>query len=598
MTEVEKQRFYEEAQANVTATVSRLAKAQQERQEKVQELRQKIRAGHSPDRLVELKLLALYEGQTEDLAHLRSAPFVSVCKVMNEQGESEVLRFAKAAFPEERIYSWVAPAAQLRFSTCGRTSYRRPDGTDARVRLTEKDQYLIHEGKILFLATEAIDQARELVYQAYFSQHKSQFALADIVAQMEAAQDRVIRAPVEGSMLITGPAGSGKTTLALHRVAYLAQAPETAERFPGKRISVFVQDRSSQEYFSHLLPELGIHDVAITTFEAWARALLGCESVEYVDRFGETDEEADRYEWQKAQSLHQESSIPAMIDPWDQLERWYWEVASQEVQLRFREQRKAAVLDRIDLTVLLQLRVAREGALLQDVTYYEERSNGKLKKVQTREPLRYALLILDEVQNYLPAQIRLLRSCVDPATRALLYVGDLAQQTRLATLRDWNAVGEVELAAQTVRLEKTYRSTREILEFLAQEGYTVQIRDDLRHGPEVVVRTLESVELADWVQEICAQHPSVSIGCLAHSSRVLQESGLCTLATERLRVLTIREAQGVEFDVVFFVDLPEPTVRTEEDPGFQEERQRVWRDLRYVGLTRAMNALYVAKIAS
>lgn len=595
MNEGEKQVFYEATQAAVSELVEKLTAVQEDRRQKVSELTQKIRVGHSPDRLVELKLLALYRAQVEELKHLRSAPYVSRCAILDEGGEAHELRFAKSAFPEEQIYSWIAPAAQLRFAACGDASYPRPDGTTAKVRLEQKDQLLIHDGKILFLATESTQAARELVYQAYFSQHKSQFALADIVAQMEAAQDQVIRAPVEGSMLITGPAGSGKTTLALHRVAYLAQAPETAERFPGKRIIVFVQDASSQQYFSHLLPELGIHDVAITTFDIWARTELGCTEIPFVDRFGESEHERDGYEWAKARALTETLTLKASQDPWELLHQWYEQTLEPTMFSVFVRQREERCLDRFDLTLLLQLRVAREGALLHDVTYYEERANGKLKKVQTREPLSYALLILDEVQNYLPAQIRLLRSCVDLRTRATLYVGDLAQQTRLATVRDWGAVGEHDLAAHTVRLEKVYRHTKEITSYLKDQGYKVTVRDDLRSGTAVEEKTISVIQGGAWLKEIQQKHPDVSIGCICSSNDLLDRAEVRSLASERVRILTIREAQGVEFDVVLFLDPAEPDFMG-SDPAFIEEQRRVWRDLRYVGLTRAMNTLYVAKI--
>lgn len=66
---------------------------------------------------------------------------------------------------------------------------------------------------------------------------------------MEKAQDQVIRASHKGSLVIGGPAGSGKTTLALHRVAYLTQAPETSEFYPTKSIIVFVQDTGTKITF-------------------------------------------------------------------------------------------------------------------------------------------------------------------------------------------------------------------------------------------------------------------------------------------------------------------------------------------------------------
>jgi DNA helicase-2/ATP-dependent DNA helicase PcrA len=110
--------------------------------------------------------------------------------------------------------------------------------------LISKEQYMITDGKIVFMAFESLEQARELIYQEYFSQRKSSFLLPEIVEQMEQAQDKVIRAHHQGSFLISGAAGSGKTTLALHRVAYLLQSPDTAERFKTENTIVFVQDNS------------------------------------------------------------------------------------------------------------------------------------------------------------------------------------------------------------------------------------------------------------------------------------------------------------------------------------------------------------------
>ncbi|HNW09616.1 MAG TPA: hypothetical protein PKM52_03475, partial [bacterium] len=112
-----------------------------------------------------------------------------------------------------------------------------------------------------------------MIYQEYFSTRKTSFILPEIVAQMEKAQDQVVRAEYGGKLAITGPAGSGKTTLALHRAAYLLQSPETVDKLDANQIIVFVQDDSTRDYFSHLLPELGINDVEITTMASWARKI-------------------------------------------------------------------------------------------------------------------------------------------------------------------------------------------------------------------------------------------------------------------------------------------------------------------------------------
>ena len=65
------------------------------------------------------------------------------------------------------------------------------DGTKRVGELLNKDQYMIVDGKIIFLSTESIQSARELIYQEHFSSLKTEFALPEIVAQMEKAQTNI-----------------------------------------------------------------------------------------------------------------------------------------------------------------------------------------------------------------------------------------------------------------------------------------------------------------------------------------------------------------------------------------------------------------------
>jgi len=101
----------------------------------------------------------------------------------------------------------------------------------------------------MFFSKEVEGRARELIYQEHFTNRKTGFMLPEIVAEMEKSQDQVIRAHHEGPLVISGPAGSGKTTLAFHRVAYLTQAPDTALHYREDSIIIFVQDNGTKEYF-------------------------------------------------------------------------------------------------------------------------------------------------------------------------------------------------------------------------------------------------------------------------------------------------------------------------------------------------------------
>jgi len=93
--------------------------------------------------------------------------------------------------------------------------------------------------------------------------------LADITALIDAHQFDVITRPATGLVVIQGGAGSGKTTIGLHRLAYLAfQEPK---RFRAERMLVIVENEALVRYMSRVLPALGVDGVPVVTFVHWAR---------------------------------------------------------------------------------------------------------------------------------------------------------------------------------------------------------------------------------------------------------------------------------------------------------------------------------------
>ena len=96
--------------------------------------------------------------------------------------------------------------------------------------------------------------------------------LQEITALIDRQQFELITKPDSGVVLIQGGAGSGKTTVALHRVAYLAF--NDPARFAPKRMAVIVFNEALVEYIRHVLPSLGIEGVQVTTYRRWSAALL------------------------------------------------------------------------------------------------------------------------------------------------------------------------------------------------------------------------------------------------------------------------------------------------------------------------------------
>lgn len=548
------------------------------------------------DKLVLARMSAHYGKRKKELSQLHLSPYFIRCDVVYENSEEkQVLYFGKFSFSDESIYSWITPAATIRFEQPGDVSYIRPDGNMQKGKLVRKDQYMIVDGKIIFLATETTDNPRELIYQEYFSTRKTDFILPEIVEQMEKTQDKVIRAHHIGPFVISGPAGSGKTTLALHRVAYLAQSPDTNQLYTLGSIIVFVQDNGTKNYFSHLLPELGINNVKITTFFEWATDILEIKNISCAVRYGKTEQEKDDYEYQKKSALKNARGLKYSENIFSCLNNIYNQYADSFDSDLFEQQTKEKSLDRFDLIILLKAHIQTYGELKIQQEFYQELKNGKLKKKTEKAPLNYSLIVVDEFQNYLADQLKLLKGLTKKDLTSILYVGDMAQQIYLGTIRGWDEIDEKVSQERLVKLEKVYRNTKNILEYIQQLGYKIQIPKEIKEGADVVEKIFtDQFEEIAYIKNLIKQSEQKSIGVLSKNEEYLESFKEEFYGIKNVHIFSMRESQGVEFDVVCIVGINKDIFTIDANSqSLREEKRRINSDLLYVALTRAMSELHL-----
>jgi hypothetical protein len=153
------------------------------------------------------------------------------------------------------LVDWRAPAAAAFYQATA----ANPQGVARRRTLTTRGR------ELLDLDDELIDHeaAEALGLEVVTGQGALLAALArsrsttmrDIVATIQADQDRIVRSPATGTLVVTGGPGTGKTVVALHRVAYLLY--QDRERFEGRGVLVVGPSRAFAEYTSRVLPALG-----------------------------------------------------------------------------------------------------------------------------------------------------------------------------------------------------------------------------------------------------------------------------------------------------------------------------------------------------
>ena len=441
--------------------------------------------------------------------------------------------------PESRatlIHDWRAPVSSMFYDhELGEAGYRSPSGEIKGV-ISLKRQYRIRGGKMEFMIESDLTVHDDILQKELSSNADDK--MKNIVATIQREQNRIIRNEDIRTLIIQGVAGSGKTSIALHRIAYLLYT--FRDSISSKDILIISPNKVFSDYISNVLPELGEETVPETSMEQILSGVLE-HKYKYQTYFGLVNELLEKPSSSLINRIAYKASF-GFISELDKfilhIENTYFKAADvkltkyitipapfiEEQYLRFNRypirRRFDAMADymldmlKIQYTFtvtttgrnLLKKEIRLMFAGNNDIQVYKDffkwtNNPGmfKMRKGHTLEysdlaplaylhlalegngnqPFRVKHLLIDEMQDYSPIQYKVIQKLF-PCRKTVL--GDAGQSVNPYGSSTAETIQKSLTASEIMKLCKSYRSTFEITDFAQKIHPNAELEPVARHG--------------------------------------------------------------------------------------------------------------------
>lgn len=453
------------------------------------------------------------------------------------------------------VYDWRAPISSMFYDfELGEAEYKTPSGK-IYGEILLKRQYKIRDGQMEFMIENAVNIQDELLQKELSK--SSDDKMKNIVATIQRDQNAVIRNEESTVMIIQGVAGSGKTSIALHRIAFLLY--RFRESISSKDILIISPNKVFADYISNVLPELGeeqipemvIEELAaevlenkfqFQTFFEQVAALLDKHDNAFIERmrFKSTFEFLTKM---NQYMIHLENNFFIPIE----LRVGSTVVPSPFIHDKFKMYHRLPLLKRIPQVVKDIQDYVRDNrqrkltgfekkqiwdAVPQMIKYtdffnlyknffvwsrneemFKIGSNGileyadlfpliyckiRLEGVQPYDHVKH--LLIDEMQDYTPIQYAVL-SRLFKCKKTIL--GDIGQRVNPYSASSADAISQIFPQGDVVKLLRSYRSTWEITAFAQRISPRAEVIPMERHGQEPeVIRFETNREEAEHVRKL------------------------------------------------------------------------------------------------
>lgn len=441
--------------------------------------------------------------------------------------------------PESRatlIHDWRAPVSSMFYDhELGEAGYRSPSG-EIKGEISLKRQYRIRGGKMEFMIESALTVHDDILQKELSSNVDDK--MKNIVATIQREQNQIIRNEDIRTLIIQGVAGSGKTSIALHRIAYLLYT--FRDSISSKDILIVSPNKVFSDYISNVLPELGEETVPETSMEQILSGVLE-HKYKYQTYFGLVNELLEKPSSSLIDRIAYKASF-GFISELDKfilhIENTYFKAADvkltkyitipapfiEEQYLRFNrypirrrfDAMADYMLDMLKIQYTFTVTTAGRNLLKKEIRLMFAGNNDiqvykdffkwtnnpgmfKMRKGHTLEysdlaplaylhlalegngnqPFRVKHLLIDEMQDYSPIQYKVIQKLF-PCRKTVL--GDAGQSVNPYGSSTAETIQKSLTASEIMKLCKSYRSTFEITDFAQKIHPNAELEPVARHG--------------------------------------------------------------------------------------------------------------------
>lgn len=477
---------------------------------------------------------------------------------------------------EFRVIDWRSPIASIFYDYEKGACEITTNSSILRCNLLGKRQYGISDGKLNYYFDSSVNIEDEILMSALGNNASSH--MKSIVETIQREQNAIIRGDENKNLIVQGVAGSGKTAIALHRIAYLIY--KMKGKVSSDNFAFISPNNAFSSYISSVLPDLAEDDIVKFQLDLIARKylkkhlilerkyeqierLISSENLEefnYKTSFEYLNDILDFFQENYIQSFHLDTLIIRDVEidvkrvknlffdrysDRDLFTRIKW-ITDNIYDMYFFKYKKPEVVVKIKELIFKKLysNIDNKNCVKAYMNFLESKGlklelvGDKVKNEDAYGILLFKLLIMgvekyenikhlviDEMQDYSPIQLYILNMLFDcPKT----ILGDYNQTLNILGARDTLNRMPMLLKgdSQIIELAKSYRSTVEISDFYNFIGGKKNVISVSRHGDEVEFLTTNNVDCAKNIVKTIGKYKEMgynSIGIITKTNQLAQK---------------------------------------------------------------------------